>query len=136
MHNKKLDELVLQLENYIECWKKFNSYVNMARTKKFTQDDEDQFLEVKSLIAQELELIMASIESGGPGKDDIHSLIGSAPSIRYLSELNDGSLRGVENNWHKIYLSWQSILGQLKVQQKKLEGESRWSSLFGGSKKK
>src|SRR6185436_5216680 len=134
MHNKKLDDLVLQLENYIECWKKFNAYVNLARSKKFTPDDEEQFLEVKSLIAQELELILASIESGGPSKEEIHALIGSAPSIRYLGELNDGSLRAVENTWHKIYLNWQSILGQLKVQQKKLEGESRWSSLFGKKK--
>jgi len=134
MQNKKLDELIISLENHIECWKQFNNFVSLARTKKFTQDDENQFLEVKSVIAQELEIILSSIESGGPAREDIMTLIGGAPSIRYMSELQDGSLRAIENTWHKIFLTWQTVLGQLKVQQKKLAGESRWSSLFGKKK--
>ncbi len=131
MSNKKLDQLVIQLENYIEVWKQFNHYVAMARSKKFQEEDEVQFLEIKSVITQELEMILASIESGTPSKDDVHSLIASAPSIRYLSELQDGSLRTIENQWHKSYISWQSILGQLKVKQRQLEGQGMFSKLFG-----
>src|SRR4030095_8262253 len=52
MHHKNLEEFVLHLENYIECWKQFNFYVNLARAKKFSSEDESQFLEVKSVIAQ------------------------------------------------------------------------------------
>lgn len=48
-----------------------------------------------------------------------------------MSELADNSLRGLENQWHKIFLDWQNVLGQLKVEQKKLEGQSFFSSLFG-----
>ena len=47
MHNKKLDQLIVQLENYLECWKQFNYFVTLARSKKFTAEDENQFLEVK-----------------------------------------------------------------------------------------
>jgi hypothetical protein len=60
-------------------------------------------------------------------------LISGAPSIRYLSELNDGSLRGVENQWHRVYISWQSLLGQLKVKRRQLESQSTWSALFSKS---
>ena len=134
MEKKKLDQLILQMENYLECWKQFNHYLNMARSKKFELEDEDQFLEVKSVIAQELEMILASIDSGAPSKEEVHTLIGNAPYIRYLSELNEGTLRGLENQWHKVYISWQSILGQLKVQQRQLEGQSRWGGLFGRKK--
>lgn len=131
MSNKKLGQLILQLENYIEVWKQFNNYIGMARSKKFQPEDEVQFLEVKSVIAQELEMILAVIESGTPTKDDVHSLIGSAPSIRYMSELPEGSLRAIENQWHKAFLLWQSILGQLKVQQRAEEGKGFFSNLFG-----
>lgn len=134
MHNKKLDSLVTQLENYLECWKQFNHFINLARSKKFSTEDESQFLEVKSVIAQELEMVMSSIEAGGPSKEEVHTMIANAPSIRYLSELNEGSLRGVENQWHKIYIGWQSILGQLKVQQRDLQGKSVFSSFFGKKK--
>jgi hypothetical protein len=127
MANKKLDQLILQLENYIEVWKQFNGYIAMARGKKFQPDDEVQFLEIKSVIAQELEMILSVIESGTPTKEDVHSLIGSAPSIRYMSELPEGSLRAIENQWHKSFISWQSILGQLKVQQRADEGKGFFS---------
>src|SRR5580765_8886328 len=102
MRNKKVDQLVLELENYLECWKQFAHYLNLARAKKFDVDDESQFLEIKSIITQQLELILAAIESGAPNRDDVHNMISNAPSIRFLSELNDGTLRGIENNWHKL----------------------------------
>lgn len=136
MDKKQLDELISQLENHIECWKQFNHYIALARTKKFTQDDENQFLEIKSVLTQGLELIMSSIAEGAPGREEIYNLISSAPSIRYLSELQENSLRVIENNWHKVFLAWQSILGQMKVQQQKAGGKGFFASLFGGKKKK
>ena len=124
MHNKKLDQLVVQLENYLECWKQFNTYITVARDKKFTAEDESQFLEVKSLIVQELELITAAVECSSPSREEVHQLISSAPSLRYLSDSNEGNLRGLENHWHKAYVGFQAILGQLKVKQRQLESKS------------
>ena len=128
MRNKKIERLILQMESHLECWKQFNRYLSLARLKKFNSEDEGQFLEVKSVLTQELEMILSCIECAAPTKEDIHALIGAAPSIRYLSELNDGALRGVENQWHKVYISWQSLLGQLKVKQYQLESKSVWNT--------
>ena len=130
MHNKKLDQLIVQLENYLECWKQFNSFVTLARGKKFTAEDENQFLEVKAIIVQELELIIAAVECSSPSREEVHALVSLAPSVRYLSESNEGNLRGLENHWHKVYVGFQAILGQLKVQQRKLENQTVLSSLF------
>jgi hypothetical protein len=124
MRNKKIENLVAQMESHLECWKQFNQYLGMARSKKFSSDDETQFLEIKSVLTQELEMILSGMECSSPTKDDIHALIGAAPSIRYLSELSDGALRGVENQWHRIYIAWQSLLGQLKVKQQEMETKS------------
>ncbi len=134
MDKKTLDQLINQLENFVECWKQFNTYVALARTKKFTQDEEIQFLEVKSVLIQELEMILGSIEAGGPNKEEVHALICAAPSIRYMSELQEGSLRAIETNWHKIFLGIQALVGQLKVAQKNEAGKSMWGSLFGKKK--
>ena len=124
MHNKKLDQLIVQLENYLECWKQFNYFVNLARSKKFTPEDENQFLEVKSIIVQELEIITSAVECTSPSRDEVHTLIGSAPSLRYLADSNEGNMRALENHWHKIYVGFQAILGQLKVQQREIENKS------------
>lgn len=135
MSNKKLDSLIQQTENYLECWKQFNNFINLARGKKFGPEDENQFLEIKSVLVQELELILASIEVGSPTKEEIHGLIGNAPSLRYLGEMSEGALRNVENQWHKIYIGWHSILGQLKVRQHSEVPKSTFASVFGRKEK-
>jgi hypothetical protein len=134
MSNKKMESLIQQMENYLECWKQFNHFINVARSKKFGAEDENQFLEVKSVIIQELELIFAAIEVNSPTKEEVHTLVGNAPSLRYLSEQNEGALRNTENQWHKVYIGWHSILGQLKVRQH-AEGDKSSFSLFGSGKK-
>src|ERR1035441_2135032 len=130
MQNKKLDQLVTHLENYLECWKLVNNFINLARSKKFTAEDENQFLEVKAIVVQELELISAAIECSSPSREEIHAFIAGAPSLRSLSEHNEGSLRGLENQWHKIYVGFQAILGQVKVKQREIEGQSFLTSMF------
>ena len=134
MSKRKLESLIQQMENYLECWKQFNHFVTLGRAKKFSQEDDNQFLEIKSVIVQELELILSAVDVGSPTKDEVHALIGNAPSLRYLSELNDGALRNIENQWHKIYIGWHAILGQLKVKQREQEAKSTLASVF--SKKK
>jgi len=130
MTSKDINQLVTQIETHIECWKQFNHFISVARSKKFSQADDIHFLEIKSIIVQELELIFASIEVQTPTREEIHGLITTAPSLRYLGEMSEGALRGLEAQWHKIYIGWHSILGQLKVKQRADEGKTFW----GGNK--
>jgi hypothetical protein len=129
-NNKKLEQLIARLENHLECWKQFNQFVNLARGKKFNAEEEHEFLEVKSVLVQELELILSSVEVASPNREEVHALVGNAPSLRYLSELNEGVLRNLENQWHKIYIGWHAILGQLKVRQRDEDSKSGFASMF------
>ncbi len=131
MSNKKMDQILHQMENYLECWKQFNHFVNIARGKKFSAEDETQFLEIKSILVQELELVLASVEVSSPSREEVHALVGSAPSLRSVSEMNDGVLRNLENQWHKIYIGWHAILGQLKVRQREEDAKSGFGAMFG-----
>lgn len=117
MNYKNLEEFILHFENYIECWKQFNHYVTLARDRKFSRDDETHFLEIKSIIAQGLEAILASTDkaAGTPRKEEVNALMIEAPSLRYLSEVPE-VIHSVEAQWHKTFLGLQSLLGQLKVQ--------------------
>jgi hypothetical protein len=130
MQRNKIEPLIRQMENYLECWKQFNHFMNLARAKKFGPEDDSQFLEVKSVLVQELELILASMEVTSPTREEIHTLIGNAPSLRYLSEMNEGALRNIENQWHKIYIGWHAIQGQLKVRQREDGGKGKLAGMF------
>jgi hypothetical protein len=131
MSAQRFDDIILRMENYLECWKQFNHYLGLARFKKFTLDDENQFMEIKSVITQELELILTVTEGHQVSRDDVHNLLASVPSMRFLSESNEGVLRNVENQWHKLFISWQSILGQMKVQARKTESKGFFATLVG-----
>ena len=96
MSKTNVEQLILRMEGYLECWKQFNTFMTMARSKKFSPEDENQFLEIKSVLAQELELILSSIDCGPISREDVHALISSAPSVRYLSEMNDNNLRNLD----------------------------------------
>jgi hypothetical protein len=131
--SKRLAEMIERMEHYVECWKQFNHYLALARSKQFSQEDEDQFLETKSVLTQELELILNDVEGCTVSRQEVHAMIAEAPSVRAMSELNVGGLKSLENQWHKHYIGWQSMLGQLKVAQKQVESQPRWS-LFGRKK--
>jgi hypothetical protein len=130
MSKTNLEQLLLRLESYLECWKQFNTFMALARSKKFSPEDENQFLELKSVLTQELELILSAIDCGPVSREDVHALISSAPSLRNLGDMNDGALRNVENHWHKLYISLQSILGQLKVRQQQMDKTSVFKGWF------
>jgi hypothetical protein len=121
---EKLQQLILQLENYIDCWKQFSHYLNKAREKRYDHDDESQFLDCKCVIAQELEAILDAVDCNDPSREEIHGLMTKCPSIGFLAEQQESQLRLLENQWHKIYIAWQSILGQLKVALRKQEDKS------------
>jgi len=127
MSSKEINHLVTQIETHIECWKQFNQFIGLARAKKFGPADDNHFLEIKSIIVQELELIYASVEVQSPTREEIHALITSAPSLRYLSEMSEGAMRGLETQWHKVYIGWHAILGQLKVKQRTVDTKSFWN---------
>jgi hypothetical protein len=118
MQKHNIEELIAQVENYLECLKQFNQFLTRARDKKFSAEEEVQFLEIKSVLIQQLEVILSAVQSENMTRDDVHNMISTAPSLRALAEFNDGSLRGVESQWHKIYIAGQCILGQLKVKQR------------------
>jgi hypothetical protein len=126
MTPKEINQLVTQIETHIECWKQFNHFIAVARAKKFTAADDNHFLEVKSVIVQEIELIYAAIEVPSPTREEVHALITSAPSLKFLADMNEAALRGLETQWHKIYISWHAILGQLKVKQLSEENKAFW----------
>src|SRR5437870_1034551 len=108
-------DIVVRVENHLESWRQIMHFIGLARGKKFDSADEDQFLELKGVIVQELEMILASIQCSSPLKDEVHAMMNNAPSLRYRGQLPDGALGNVEHQWHLIYIGWHAALGRLKV---------------------
>jgi hypothetical protein len=126
----KLEQVVSKIETHLEFWKQFQLFIAQARAKKFTSEEELQFLEIKTAIVQESEILFASVECPSPTREEVLGLISSAPSLHFLSVSNAGTLLNLENQWHKIFIAWQSLLGQLKARQQRSDSRSFLSGLF------
>ena len=128
---KEMETTISLVENYTECWKQFHHYLQLVRAKKFEREDESQFLELKSVLAQQFELVLAAVECKSPTRDEVHKLLTESPSLKYLTEMVTDAVRMAVARWHKIYIGLQSILGQLKVRQqakpKSAEPTTGWS---------
>ena len=120
-HREETDDIVFHVENHLESWRHLAHFISLARAKRFDPSDEDHFLELKGVIVQELELIFSSGECSSPAKDDVHTMMNNAPSLRSLSQSNEGALRNLEHQWHLIYIAWHATLGQIKVKHRTLE---------------
>src|SRR5437773_12123900 len=128
-------DIVVRVENHLESWKQIMHFIGLARGKRFDAADEDQFLELKGVIVQELEMILASGVCSSPTKDDIHAMMNKVPSLRSLSQLSEGALRNLEHQWHLIYIGWHALLARLNVKHRTFESLQsksgflrRWSS--------
>jgi hypothetical protein len=129
MSARPSDQLIARLESHVECWKQFNYFAGIARAKKFGPEDEFHFLELKKIIALDAETISKSTGTQSPAMKEITALIGCAPSLRRLGEMDGGDWHSLENAWHGVYIGWHSILGRLKIQQR--HGDA---SFFTGKK--
>lgn len=119
-----IEENIRLIENYVECWRQFSEFLRLAEIGKHTAEDETHFLELKSVLAQQLELVLAGPDAAALNRQEIHDLLNGVPSLRYLTDAQDDSIRNAENSWHKIYIQWQSALGQMKVKYR-TEGEAK-----------
>ncbi len=66
-------------------------------------------------------MILAGGECSSPTKDNIHTMMNNVPSLRSLSQSNEGALRILELQWHLIYIGWHATLGQLKAKNRTLD---------------
>jgi hypothetical protein len=129
---KDSEHTINLVENYTECWKQFHHYLQLVRGKKFEREDESQFLELKSVLAQQFEMVMAAVECKYPTREEVHKLLTESPSLKYLTEMDSDSVRMAEARWHKIYIGLQSILGQLKVAQQSSPAKPDAGGTSGG----
>lgn len=126
-------DVIGMVESYTECWKQFHHFLQLVRAKKFERDDEAQFLELKSMLAQQFELVLAAVDCKSPSREEVHKLLTESPSLKYLTEMDTDAVRMAEARWHKIYIGLQSILGQLKVASQKKPSASSDSANGGWS---
>jgi hypothetical protein len=102
---------------FIELWKKFNQIYKEAMGKTaITEEEEELFLETKSIVARKFQAMVDSITVERSTIDRTYDVINQILSLRSISTISEEALRKLSNDWHQSYISLNRLLGHLEAQ--------------------
>jgi hypothetical protein len=109
-------DAIAKTKEFIELWKKFNQIYKEAMGKTaITEEEEDLFLETKSIVARKFQTLVDSLSIERSTIDRTYDVINQILSLRSISTLSEESLRKISNDWHQSYISLNRLLGHLEA---------------------
>lgn len=125
MRDRKLERNIGRLESLIERWKQLSQFLDRGlQQQEIEAQDEAAFLELKSNIAQDYELMMTTLGPMAERDDKVLRLLNVAPSMQTLRELEEGMDKKVVGDWHSVFIAMQALLGRLRGRQASLANVS------------
>jgi len=125
MRDRNLEKNIQRVEAFVERWKELSQFLDRGfKGDQFAGEEEAAFLELKSRIAQEHEVLTVTLGSDADRDDRTLRLLNSVPSLSSFKGLAEGMSKKVANEWHTSYLALQALLGRLRGRQIQLKGVS------------
>jgi hypothetical protein len=128
MRDRRLEKNIIRVEAFVEKWKQLSQFLDRGfQGDSFTAEEEAAFLDLKSIIAQEHELLMTTLGTEADRSDKGLRLLNNIQSLQALRELPEGTDKRLTAEWHNFYLWLQALLGRLRGQQAQLATISSFS---------
>ena len=110
-------EAIIKTKEFLELWKKFDHICKDAMKKtSITEEEEDLFLDTKSVVARKLQILVDSLPVERTTVDRAFDIINKIISLKSIATLSEEALRKINNDWHQTYISLNRLLGHLEAQ--------------------
>jgi hypothetical protein len=125
MRDRNLEKNIQRIEAFVDRWKQLSQFLDRGfQGHDFKPEEEGAFLELKSQIAQEHEVLMTTLGPTVDRDDKALRLLNTVPSLQAFKELPEGMGKKIATEWHNTFISFQALLGRLKGRQTQLAGVS------------
>jgi hypothetical protein len=125
MRDRNLEKNIQRIEAFVDRWKQLSVFLDRGfQGQDFKPEEEAAFLELKSQIAQEHEVVMTTLGSAVDRDDKALRLLNTVPSLEAFKELPEGMGKKIATEWHNTFISFQALLGRLKGRQTQLAAVS------------
>ena len=125
MRDRNLEKNIQRVEAFIESWRQLSQFLDRGfKGESFGGEEEVAFLELKSCIAQEHELLVVTLGSETERDDRALRMLNSVSSLAAFKELPEGMSKKLATEWHSTYLGLQALLGRLRGRQAQLKSVS------------
>ncbi|HUI07755.1 MAG TPA: hypothetical protein VL486_12200 [Verrucomicrobiae bacterium] len=121
MRDRNLERNVQRVEAFVDRWKELSQFLDRGfKGGEFKNEEEAAFLELKSRIAQEHELLTVTLGPEAERDDRGLRLLNSVPSLSAFKDLPEGMSKKLATEWHTTYMGLQALLGRLRGRQAQL----------------
>jgi len=108
---------IARTKEFMQLWVKFHQlYVEAMNKTSITPEEEEAFLETKSIIARKFQALADSLSIDRSITDRTYDVINQILSLDSISTLSEPTLKKLENDWHESYISLNRIHGHLEAQ--------------------
>lgn len=115
MIDRDLEKKIKDTKEFIELWRKFHNLYKSAQEKaSISPEEEESFLETKSLIARRYQALTDSLRLSLAPEDRTFDVISQVLSLKGVSSTSDLQMKSIEGDWHKSYITLNKILGGLE----------------------
>jgi len=125
MRDRNLEKNIERVEAFVESWKQLSQFLDRGfKGGEFAAEEEVAFLELKSHIVQEHEVLTVTLATEMERDDRALRLLNSVPSLSSFREMPEGMAKKLATEWHGTYLGLQALLGRLRGRQAQLRSVS------------
>ena len=115
MIDKILEVRIKHLNEFVNLWTTFyEMYKRAANQQNFTEDEEKNFLELKSILARKYQGLMDALGIKPTAEDRTFDVISQVMSLKGITTLSPLQTQKLENDWHNSYITLNKILGSLE----------------------
>jgi len=126
MRDRNIESKIKHLNEFMQLWIKFHDmYKNAINRETITVEDENAFLETKSLIARKYQALKDYLDIDSSYEDRTFDVISQILSLKSVAVISDLSLHKIENDWHSSYIVLNKLLGELEGRQEALKRVSK-----------
>ncbi len=132
MRSKVLERRIVVLSEFIELWVMFKQGIdNCAASPEVSEEDEQRFLQLKSLVARKQQAVM-EVGVGGKLPDrEIEDIVSHSVSLKHIGGTSDLMARKLEKDWHEAYIMLNRAFGSLENQQAELARRNAFVYFLG-----
>ena len=131
MIDKVLESKIKQLREFIDLWASFYElYKRAASQQDFTEEEERNFLELKSSLARKYQALMDALGIKPTAEDRTFDVISQVMSLKNIPMLSPLQMEKLENDWHNSYITLNKIMGSLENRKNELGKISVVNELF------
>ena len=121
MRDRDIEEKIARLQELIGMWNRFHDITGaVLKGADFGDELDQEFLEIKSSIARKFQSLADRFPKRTFPDEEVNAVLSQVVSLSQLKELSSFAGGEFLNQWHKVYISFNRILGHLESERDQL----------------